>query len=416
KMDKIPELPDLTDNYLPLKNSAGYWFALKANNRKKGLILVDNLFSLYKIPERVIDIMQILCSHLATAIENIRLLSSLKKAVYYDKLTGLYNRRYFERILPKFSNQIPTSIIMGDVNGLKITNDVFGHKEGDKLLKVVADILRKACRKDDIIVRWGGDEFVILLPQTDNNEVKKIIDKIKIFCSKDFGTSVKISISLGSATRDKNEINIKETISEAENCMYRQKLLESREFRKSLISSLKNTLIEKCYENEGHIERMVKLSTMLGNHLGLSGNELENLRLLAMLHDIGKVAVDSSILNKKDSLNKEEWEEVKKHPEAGYRIVQASFELSHIAYDILCHHERWDRQGYPLQKAGVEIPFLARIISVVDAYDIMTHKQPYKEALSPNKALKELRKNAGSQFDPDIVEAFCEILENNNFI
>src|SRR5690554_6835204 len=305
---------------------------------------------------------------------------------------------------------------MGDVNGLKITNDVFGHQEGDRLLKIMADILRKACRKNDIIVRWGGDEFVILLPQTESNRAKEIIDKIKKYSSKDYGTSVKISISLGSSTKNKNEIDILDTITEAENRMYRQKLIESRDFRKSLISSLKDTLVEKCYENEGHINRMVKLSTRLGKHVGLSGNELENLRLLAMLHDIGKVAVDSSILNKKDSLNKEEWEEVKKHPEAGYRIVQASFELSHIAYDILCHHERWDRQGYPLQKAGVEIPFLARIISVVDAYDIMTHKQPYKEALSPNKALKELRKNAGPQFDPDIVEAFCEILENNNFI
>lgn len=409
-LNEVPELPEL-DNNIPLNNSIYCWFPLKANSRSVGLILFDNIYSLYSIPEELIDILQILCSHLAIAIENIRLYSHLQKSAYYDKLTGLYNRRYFETILPEYDSLIPTSIIIGDVNGLKITNDVFGHHAGDQLLQVIANILHKSCRPEDIIVRWGGDEFIILLPETTNNEANEIYSKIKDSCSKKRDTKVQISISLGVATRENSSEDIRDIIKEAEDRMYRHKLLETKSFRSSLMSSLKETLIEKCNETAGHAERMVELSTKIGIKMGLMGNELDDLKLLAMLHDIGKVAIDDSILSKSASLNEGEWEKVKKHSETGYRIAQASFELSHIANDILCHHEQWNGKGYPLGKKELEIPILSRIISIVDAYDVMTHDRPYKKAVGHKEALQELQRCAGTQFDPNIVKIFCELFK-----
>ncbi|MFP4016218.1 MAG: HD-GYP domain-containing protein, partial [Halanaerobiales bacterium] len=143
--------------------------------------------------------------------------------------------------------------------------------------------------------------------------------------------------------------------------------------------------------------------------MGLVDNELDDLKLLAMLHDIGKVAVDDSILNKPGPLNQQEWQEIMKHSEAGYRIAHASFELSQIANYILCHHERWDGKGYPLGKKGLDIPLLSRIISVIDAYDVMTHDRPYRKAISHQKAIEELLYCAGKQFDPEIVDVFCNI-------
>jgi HD-GYP domain-containing protein (c-di-GMP phosphodiesterase class II) len=161
---------------------------------------------------------------------------------------------------------------------------------------------------------------------------------------------------------------------------------------------------------------MGKLSVVIGTAMGLPDTELDDLKLLAMVHDVGKVAINSSILNKPDKLSKEEWEEMKLHSEIGYRIALASPELSQIADYILCHHEKWDGSGYPMGKKGIQIPKLSRIISVIDAYDVMTHVRSYKTAMSSRAALEELSRCSGTQFDPDIVDIFVKLLRNYNEI
>ena len=155
---------------------------------------------------------------------------------------------------------------------------------------------------------------------------------------------------------------------------------------------------------------------MLGKEINLASVELDKLSLLSYLHDIGKVAVSEKILKKKEKLNKEEWEEIKKHSETGYRIAVSTDEFSHIAKEILNHHERWDGSGYPEGLKGDEIPLLSRILAVVDAYDIMLNGRPYKNKKSVEDALLELKNNAGSQFDPELVEKFVEIIEKENKI
>ncbi len=334
----------------------------------------------------------------------------LKYLTFHDQLTGLYNRAFFEEELKRLDTQrfLPISIIMGDVNGLKVTNDAFGHLAGDKLLQKVANTLRDVCRQEDIISRWGGDEFVILLPRTSLSEGQIIVERIKKKFSKLRADPIKPSIALGYATKVEKAVDILKVLQTAEERMYRNKMVESKSARSSIIFSLEKALLEKNYETKGHIKRVKTLSRNLGKAIGLPDNDLVDLALLAVLHDIGKVSLPDNVLLKPGPLTDDEWKVIKKHPEIGYRIALTSDELVPIAENILAHHERWDGKGYPRGLKGEEIPLLARLLAIVDAYDIMTHERPYKKAVSKEEAIKELKKGAGKQFDGKLVKEFIE--------
>jgi len=333
---------------------------------------------------------------------------------YHDGLTGLYNRTFFDEktIQLDIQQQLPLSVIMGDINGLKLINDALGHREGDKLLIEVAKILTSSVRDEDIVARIGGDEFCILLPQTDNRIAKSVVERINNVCEQYVNRTDKetiyASISLGYATKLYAEESFDKVMKSAEELMYRRKLLESNSLRSSIISSIKTTMHEKSHETEEHTERLADLSMKLGASLGLSDKEMDELELFSMLHDIGKIGIEDSILTKSGSLTDGEWREMKKHPEIGYRIAMAAPELKHIAEYILCHHERWDGKGYPQGLAGEEIPILSRIISVVDSYDAMSHDRVYRKAITKEDARTELLNNAGTQFDPRIAKLFVD--------
>lgn len=330
----------------------------------------------------------------------------------HSSLTGLYNRRFFDKEVMRLDtkNKLPLSIIIGDINGLKLINDALGHAEGDKLIREIADILKRCCRRQDVVARTGGDEFSILLPNTSSEEANEIIKKIYAECkehneNKDLYYT---SISIGYATKTYENELFSRKIKEAEDNMYTRKLLEHKSLHSSLISSIKTTMLEKSYETEEHAERLVLLSVAVGKAMKISDEQLDELALLSTLHDIGKIVVDDKILNKAESLNEEEWTQMKKHPEVGYRIAMASPELISIAEYILCHHERWDGAGYPQGVKEEEIPLLSRIIAVTDAYDAMTQDRPYRKAMSKEEAAAQILLNAGKQFDPDIAKVFIE--------
>lgn len=331
---------------------------------------------------------------------------------YNDKLTGLYNRTYFDKRLAELDCEkyMPLSIISGDANGLKMVNDVFGHFEGDKLLCKIADILRKCCSKSDLISRWGGDEFIIVLPTTSQKLAMRVCEKIKSECAESMDGPIKPSISLGIATKYEVEEDIMSILKQAEERMYQYKLLEGRSARSAIISSLKETLFEKSHETEEHAERLKNMAVEMGRAINLNDNDLVELSLLALLHDIGKIGVSDRILNKDSSLSQEEWILIKKHPEIGYRIAQATPELAPIADMILSHHERWDGSGYPRGLKGEDIPLLSRIISIVDSFDVITHARSYKKGESIEFALNELKLCSGKQFDPKLVDIFIEII------
>ncbi|NTV89727.1 MAG: diguanylate cyclase [Clostridiales bacterium] len=339
---------------------------------------------------------------------------------FHDMLTGLYNRTFFEEELKRLDTerQLPLSVIVGDINGLKLVNDAFGHAEGDKMLLEMARILKDSSREEDILARVGGDEFYILLPQTGSRIVEDIVERIKKACSEYSGKTDKgsyfASISLGHATKSFMEEPLERTIRNAEEFMYRQKLFEYRSIHSSILSSIKTTMYEKSHETEEHTARLAGLARKLGKSIGLNDEKLVELDLLSALHDIGKIGINGNILEKREPLTDRDWFEIKKHPEIGYRITQASPELIHISQYILSHHERWDGKGYPQGLHDEEIPVLSRIITIVDSYESMTEERVYRRALSREDAVAELKRCGGSQFDPEITEVFIkQVLEGD---
>lgn len=329
---------------------------------------------------------------------------------YHDQLTGLYNRRFYEEELKRLDTKrnLPITIIMGDVNGLKLINDSFGHAMGDELLKRVAGAISQGCREDDIIARLGGDEFVILLPGTDTIEADGIIKRIKEIALNEKVGSMDISISFGLGTKINIEEDIQEIFRIAEDHMYKEKLFESPSMRGKTIKAIINTLNEKNKREEAHSNRVSMLCENMGQALNLLEGEIQELKTVGLLHDIGKIAIDENILNKPGKLDANEWEDIKRHPEIGYRILSTVNDMSEIADYVLAHHERFDGNGYPKGLKGGEIPFVSRIISIADAYDAMTSERSYRSALPEEVAIKELQKNAGIQFDPALVRIFIE--------
>jgi diguanylate cyclase (GGDEF)-like protein/PAS domain S-box-containing protein len=337
----------------------------------------------------------------------------IKFLSFHDKLTGLYNRAYFEEELKRLNTnrQLPISLIIGDVNGLKLVNDAFGHREGDQLLGKIAVILRECCRKEDLIARLGGDEFGIFLPNTNDRVAMEITNRINVACNNGSQGRLRLSIALGAVTKMDLSQDFRTIMKEAEDRMYRNKLLESKSVRSSIIASLRQSLFEKSHETEEHTQRLKKLATEIGRAFGLPDSVLDELTLLAALHDIGKIGIPEGIIIKQGNLTGEEWESIWKHPEIGYRIAGQFPELAPIAEAILAHHEWWNGTGYPRGLKGEDIPFISRIISIVDAYDAMTYGRPYKEAMEHQETLEEIKRFAGSQFDPQIVEMFLKIID-----
>ncbi|KUO70213.1 MAG: diguanylate cyclase [Clostridia bacterium BRH_c25] len=337
---------------------------------------------------------------------------------YHDQLTGLYNRRYFEEELKRLDTvrNLPISVIMADVNGLKLINDAFGHTMGDKLLVKTAEIIKKESRADEIVARLGGDEFVILLPKTDSEGAEKIIKRIRTASSGIMLQSMELSISFGWDTKKSAAQDIDEILKNAEDCMYRNKLFESPSIRGKTIKAITNSLHEKNKREEQHSQRVSYLSEAIGIAMKRSDSEVNELKTLGLLHDIGKIAIDEKILNKPDRLTIEEWNEIKRHPEIGYRILSSVNDMAELAEFVLAHHERWDGKGYPKGLKGKEIPLQARIIMVADAYDAMTSERAYRKPLAEDEVIEELKKNAGTQFDPEIVRIFIEKVMHKEFL
>ena len=326
----------------------------------------------------------------------------------HDQLTGLYNRRFFEEQLRRLDSPeyYPLVITMADINGLKLMNDSFGHTVGDKYIQRVAGVFLECCRDKDIICRLGGDEFIIVSPNTDVREIKEVIGRVNERTKQEAINKVTLSVSFGYSVKYTEEESILEVLKKAEDYMYKKKLLETSGMRGKTIYTIMAGLPEKNPREEQHSLRVSELCERMGTALGLQEDEVKELRTVGLLHDIGKVAIEEGILNKNGKLIEKEWEEIKKHPEIGYRILSTVNELSEMADYVLAHHERWDGNGYPKGLKGNEIPVQSRIIAIADAYDAMISERSYRRALPKEYAISELVKGAGTQFCGEYVHVF----------
>ena len=337
---------------------------------------------------------------------------------FHDSLTGLYNRRFLDEEMPNLNKpeNLPISIIVGDMNGLKLANDTFGHNVGDAILIKCAEIIKRTCRPEDIIARWGGDEFIVVLKNTGFEETNKIVGRINENCSNEQVNSIPVSISFGFETKTEMEQDINVVLKIAEDYMYKHKMVETTSIRGKTIDMMLNTLYEKNVREEKHSRRVSELCAQIGSALNLQENIVSKLRATGLVHDIGKIAINEEILNKPGRLNEIEWAEIKRHSEIGYRILSSKSEMSEVADHILMHHERLDGTGYPKGLMGDDIPMISRIIAIADAYDAMTSERSYKDAMGEDEAIAELIDKAGTQFDEKIANVFIEKVLNRSDI
>ncbi|BES64417.1 hypothetical protein SANA_08560 [Gottschalkiaceae bacterium SANA] len=328
----------------------------------------------------------------------------------HDLLTNLKNRNAFETYTGShdLSNHL---LLVSDMDGLKPINDTHGHQFGDRALKRIASILNNEFQDADFIGRIGGDEFAIILPPLRRSEVTSRIHKIKNAIQNQSDLPMETNLSIGYSYSREGE-SFENLFQRAEDRMYKDKLTNRTSSKASVVLSLMKSLQEKNLETEEHCHRVETYSVAIAEKMRLDYHIINELRLLAKLHDIGKIAIPAQILNKPSKLSEEEWLMMKKHSEIGARIVSASPNMDSIAEGILYHHERWDGHGYPEGRSGTNIPLTSRILGIVDAYDAMTSNRCYNKCKTRIEALQELTLCSGSQFDPFVTELFISILQS----
>ncbi len=365
----------------------------------------------YKLIRRTEDEKAILAI-LTDVTERMTYEARVKHLSERDPLSSLFNRTYVEEIVPKLLNSaLPLSVVLLDLNALKLTNDVFGHEAGDRLIVNAAEVLKTLCRPGDVAARWGGDEFLVVLPRTDNAEALRFVERVRVASDEAKSDLVDLSLSVGVATTHDSATDFTRLFADAETQMYKSKLLERRTVRRKIVERIERVLEDQGLVPVGHIERVKRLVVAFAKELGIQEKSvvMNNLLLMASLHDIGKVVLPFDMLNKEEPLTADEWAINKGYPETGYRMAESIGEPA-VAEGILALRERWDGTGYPSGLTGEHIPYLSRLFALVEVYDIMTHDTVYRPAMSADQALHEIRQQRGRQFDPDLTDSFLAFM------
>ncbi|GEM_PF-3729274 len=337
---------------------------------------------------------------------------------YRDPLTGLHNRRYYDQKRQELDAErfFPLAVVSADVDGLKLTNDAFGHEMGDRLLQLVGETLQTLCRKNDVVARVGGDEFMLLLPNTTLAQASQLVGRLTSALQGVRNKDLTVSVSFGSAVKEDSSADLDEVVRKAEELMYQHKSIESPKMKKRTVEALLDAQFQKDPWEYEHCMAVSMYAEKFARLMGFSEDDVAELKTAGIYHDIGKIAIDSTILTKTTALNEQEWEAVRRHSELSYSILRSVTEYAPFAKYVLHHHERWDGQGYPHALSGEAIPLKARMLTVVDAYVAMVSDRSYRKALSVEYAVGQLRSCAGNQFDPKLARAFVEHVLNLNWL
>ncbi len=440
-IDNMPEFKGLWESekeQITVSN-LGLLCPIKSRDRLIGIIALgkkeaDTLYS-----HEDLDLVMSLANQASTIIENAQLYSQAVTRANTDGLTGLYNHRHFHERLDheiargsRFGTTF--SLIMLDIDLFKAYNDIHGHLAGDEILRRIAVCINTSVRSLDIAFRYGGEEFAIMLPEARLDDARKVAERIrKTIAARTSSKAPPITASLGIANWPIDGVMKAEIISCADAALYRAKQtgrnrtclssdvvkpttplvsveLEARSRALSIIYALAATVDAKDHYTYGHSKKVSDYAVALAEAIGLSQERIDTIRAAGLLHDIGKVGIPDSTLNKKGTLNDEEWRLIKTHPQLGVEILRHVIDLVNCLPVILHHHERYDGSGYPSGLKGANIPLEARILAIADAFDAITSPRPYREQLSSQQAFDELRRCAGTQFDPKIIEVFFKVV------
>ncbi len=335
-----------------------------------------------------------------------------ENSMLFDSVTDFYNKQSFMTQIPQWNipEYWPVSVAVCNVDGMNAINEAYGTAFGDAVMRNIARYIRRRVGEKAFCAKIDNGDIVIVLERMPNADAATLLEAIELDIV-DFYENMPVSIEFGVATKSDSELTIEKTLQEARASMQKKKMLKDKSASSSLVDSLKQTLCESDYQTEEHVERTREMSARLGREMGISDSDIGRLELLAVLHDIGKVAIPQDIIKKQGKLTPEERAIIEQHTVKGYRIAKSSAELEDIAEGILSHHEKWDGTGYPNGLKGEEIPLISRIISAVDSHDVMVNDRPYHKAMPEADAITELKRCSGTQFDPHVVEVFVRLLE-----
>jgi len=335
---------------------------------------------------------------------------------YRSELPGLFSRKYFIEALVKYDidENLPISIIMGDINGLAIIDDSLGQSTVDEILSKIFLILKKISRKNDVVIGFSNGEFALILPKTNELKANEVVSKLRTL--KEKVGFIDVSISCNTKTKLNKDINLSEAVKEAVEELNKNRTTQKVSHENNTTNLIMEMLFEKNHREMLHSQRVSQLCERLAKKLGFDKGMVERIRKTGMLHDIGKIGIDEDILNKNDKLSDKEWLEIKKHPIIGYRILSASEEFLIHAKDVLQHHERIDGKGYPNGIKDNEISITAKIIAIADTYDALVSERTYKLPMNQESAIKEIIRCSDTQFDEEIVKAFVEMIKEDNKI